>query len=265
MLKKIAISSLVVGITLGLLVSGTSAKGQEKIDGKCSITIDANKNTIKNRAKATGKCSRVVTGFYGAGNYSIFGIIDADVKDGDKYYITVMPGFYRYELTIHTIDSAAKPLKTPSVSTVHTKSTKITGSTTAGAKVTVKAGSKTLGSATASSKGNYSVTIKKQKAGTQLKITATKGKRSKTKVVSVQYTAPIVQRVKSSSLFVKGTTVPGAKVTVKASSKIVGTALANKKGSFSVKIKKQKAGVKLNVTAIKGKISSVSQIVTVKK
>ncbi|MEK0397292.1 Ig-like domain-containing protein, partial [Lactobacillus delbrueckii] len=47
-------------------------------------------------------------------------------------------------------------------------STAVTGTTEAGAKVTVKSGSKILGTATADKNGAFKVTIAKQKAGTTL-------------------------------------------------------------------------------------------------
>lgn len=65
-------------------------------------------------------------------------------------------------------------------------STKVTGITESKAKVTVKAGSKVLGTATANKSGKYTVKIKQQKVGTKLSITASKsGNTTKTKIVNV--------------------------------------------------------------------------------
>ncbi|MBV7508767.1 S8 family serine peptidase [Bacillus sp. sid0103] len=64
------------------------------------------------------------------------------------------------------------PPTVPTVNNVKSSSTKITGKTEAGAKVYVKDGKKVIGSTTANNKGEYSITIKKQKRGTTLYVYA---------------------------------------------------------------------------------------------
>ncbi|MGE7922866.1 Ig-like domain-containing protein [Viridibacillus arvi] len=78
--------------------------------------------------------------------------------------------------------------KTPSVNSVRTTSTKVTGKAEAGSKVYVKAGSKIIGLATASKKGTFSVTIKKQKVNTKLSIYSKdkSGNVGKAKVITVK-------------------------------------------------------------------------------
>ncbi|WP_446728185.1 Ig-like domain-containing protein [Peribacillus sp. TH14] len=60
----------------------------------------------------------------------------------------------------------------PSVNTVTTKTTKVTGKAEANSTVNVKASKKVIGSAKATSKGTFSVKIPKQKAGKNLYIYA---------------------------------------------------------------------------------------------
>ncbi|QOV10440.1 Ig-like domain-containing protein [Viridibacillus arvi] len=78
--------------------------------------------------------------------------------------------------------------KTPSVNSVRTTSTKVTGKAEAGSKVYVKAGNKSIGSATVSKKGTFSVTIKKQKVNTKLSIYSKdkSGNVGKAKVITVK-------------------------------------------------------------------------------
>ncbi|MGG0662614.1 Ig-like domain-containing protein [Viridibacillus arvi] len=78
--------------------------------------------------------------------------------------------------------------KTPSVNSVRTTSTKVTGKAEAGSKVYVKAGSKIIGLSTASKKGTFSVTIKKQKVNTKLSIYSKdkSGNVGKAKVITVK-------------------------------------------------------------------------------
>lgn len=61
--------------------------------------------------------------------------------------------------------------------------------------------------------------------------------------------APKVYTVSSNSTAVKGKAEANANIIVKAGKKTIGTGKANKKGDFSIKIKKQKANTVLSVTA----------------
>lgn len=192
------------------------------------------------------------------------------LKAGTKLYVTAKDT--KKELisseTVITVADKTAP-GAPSVNSVSDKSTSVTGKTEAGAKVTIKAGKKTLGTATANSKGSYTVKISKQKASTTLSVTAKDkaGNTSKAKTVKVSDktapAAPTVNKVKASTTKVTGKTEAGAKVTVKAGKKTLGTATANSKGSYSVKIKKQKSGTQLSVTA-KDKAGNTSKARTIK-
>lgn len=262
-IKNSLIAMTTFGLSFSLLQQASFAK--EKVDGKCSITIDKSKHTsINNSAKATGKCGNLVKGFYGSGNYIVTGGYDGIVVNNEKYNVTIMPGFYTYEVTVHTVANTIG-LKTPTVSSVSSLDKKVTGSTVPNAKVTVKAGKNILGSAKADKNGKFNVKLKKsQKVGTKLTVSITKGKETKSKTVIVKYQAPKVNKVKPTATKVTGTTVSMAKVTVKSGSKVLGTATANKKGSYTVKIKKQKVGTKLSISAVKSKITTKTTTVTVK-
>lgn len=265
MLKKIIKSSLVAVATIGLSFSLThGASAEENIAGKCSITIDKTKHTMEHRAIATGACAKRVTGFYGAGHYTVFGGHDADVVDGEKYLVSIPPAFGYYEVTVHTVGSVSS-LKAPVVSSVGVSDKTLTGTTEPNVKVTAKAGKTTLGSTTADKNGKYTIKLKKtQKVGTKLTVTVIKGKETKTKTVTVKYKAPKVNAVKPTSTKVTGTTESKAKVNVKVGSKIIGTAVADKNGKYTVKISKQKVGVKLSVLAVKSGISTKTTTMTVK-
>ncbi|USK62329.1 Ig-like domain-containing protein [Peribacillus asahii] len=265
-MKKFVKSSLLTVASIGLsfsLLQGVSAA--EKIAGKCSLTIVPTKHkTIETSAKATGICEKRVKGWYANGEYTVTGGYDGSVVDGEKYLVSVPPAWGKYEVTVHTV-SQIQTLKAPTVHSVNTTDKKVTGTTEPNVKVTVKAGKAALGSAKSNKNGNYSVTLKKaQKVGTKLTVTITKGKESKSKSITVKYKAPNVNTVKTTTNYVKGTTIAGAKVTVKSGSKTIGTATANSKGAFTVKISKQKPGVKITVTATKSKNTSETKTVTVK-
>ncbi|MBS4205022.1 Ig-like domain-containing protein [Lederbergia citrea] len=153
----------------------------------------------------------------------------------------------------------------PTVNAVSDKDKKITGKSEAGSKITVKAGTKVIGSATADKNGKFTVTLKSiQKAGTALYVTATNkaGKVSKAKkMIVIDKTppaAPKVNKVTITSKTVTGKAEANSTVSVKINKKVVGSAKADKKGNYSVKIKKQKANTILYVYA-KDKAGNVSK------
>ncbi|MDM5221843.1 S8 family serine peptidase [Peribacillus sp. NJ11] len=161
----------------------------------------------------------------------------------------------------------------PSVNSVGDNTVKVTGKAEASTTVTVKNGSTILGKATSNSAGNFTVTIsKKQKAGKVLSVTATDkaGNISSIKTVTVtDKTAPskpTVNTVTTKTTKVTGKAEANSTVSIKASGKVIGSATATTKGTFSVKIPKQKAGKNLYTYAKdKAKNVSESRKVTVKK
>ncbi|MFE4704815.1 S8 family serine peptidase [Peribacillus simplex] len=161
----------------------------------------------------------------------------------------------------------------PSVNTVGDNTVKVTGKAEAGSSVTVKNGSTVLGKANSNSAGNFTVTMsKKQKAGKVLSVTATDkaGNVSSIKTVTVaDKTAPskpTVNTVTTKTTKVTGKAEANSTVSIKASGKVIGSATATAKGTFSVKIPKQKAGQNLYTYAKdKAKNVSESRKVTVKK
>ncbi|WP_020153680.1 Ig-like domain-containing protein, partial [Caldibacillus debilis] len=142
------------------------------------------------------------------------------------------------------------------VSTVGDNATKVTGKTEAGATVYVKAGSKQIGKGTANSKGDFSIKISKQKAGTTLTVYAVdkagnKSKETKVKVVDkTPPPAPSVNKVTSKSKKVTGKTEKGATIYIYRGSKLIGKGTVSAKGTFSVAISAQKKGTVLKVYAI---------------
>ncbi|WP_440969870.1 S8 family serine peptidase [Peribacillus frigoritolerans] len=161
----------------------------------------------------------------------------------------------------------------PSVNTVGDNTVKVTGKAEASSSVTVKTGKTVLGKANSNSAGNFTVTMsKKQKAGKVLSVTATDkaGNISSIKTVTVaDKTAPskpTVNTVTTKTTIVTGKAEANSTVYIRASKKVIGSATATTKGTFSVRIPKQKAGKNLYIHAKdKAKNVSESRKVTVKK
>ncbi|GIN85826.1 hypothetical protein J6TS2_22120 [Heyndrickxia sporothermodurans] len=189
-------------------------------------------------------------------------------KAGTKLTVTVKDsqGNVSKATTVTVLDKTAPAA--PTVNTVSDKDTKVTGKAEAGSKVTIKAGKTTLGTATADKSGKFTVKIKKQKAGTKLTVTATDkaGNVSKAKTVTVidktPPKAPTVNSVTGNTTKVTGKAEAGATITIKAGKTKIGSGKADKNGKFSVKIKKQKSGKILSVTATdkSGNVSSAKKV-----
>ncbi|MEH7159159.1 Ig-like domain-containing protein, partial [Neobacillus drentensis] len=169
--------------------------------------------------------------------------------------------------TITVIDKTAPVV--PSVTTVTDLIKVVTGKAEAGAIVTVTIGTKKY-IVKADIKGNYQVTIPVQKAGTKLLVTAkdAAGNISAAKsVIVIDKTAPLAPKiktaVKSTTKEVSGTAEAYSTITIKVGKKVIGTAKADSKGKFKVKIKAQKKKTVLSVTAT-DRAKNVSKVVTVK-
>jgi hypothetical protein len=169
---------------------------------------------------------------------------------------------------VTVVDKTAPVL--PMVYLVSNKSKEVSGKTEASATVTVAIGSKKYTSKPADSRGSYKVTISAQKAGTKVYVTAkdkvgnVSASRSMIVLDKMAPSAPKVKTtVKSKTKYVYGTTEAYATVTIKAGKKVIGTAKADKKGSYKVKIKAQKKNTTLSVTAT-DKAKNVSSTTTVK-
>ncbi|WHY91377.1 Ig-like domain-containing protein [Neobacillus cucumis] len=129
--------------------------------------------------------------------------------------------------------------------------------------ITVKYGKTTIAKGYTSSNGSFSLKMKTQKAGTVLKVYAI----DKAGNISVATTVtvhdkiapakPTVYSVDSNDKVIKGKAEKGATITIKKGSKVLATGKVTSKGNFSIKIKAQKKGTVLYVTA-KDKAKNVS-------
>lgn len=234
-------------------------------DTTLSGTAQANlKVNIKNASRkviATGKVDK---------NGS-FKVKIPKQKENAVLYVTVQDGYKESSETKVTVIDVIPPAS-PKAKAISDKSTSITGTTEAKAEVVAKVKGKQIAKAKADAKGKFTLKIKKQKAGTTVVVTATDAAGNTSKGTNLKVAdktppaAPKVNSVNNKSTSVKGKTEAGATVTVKVKNKKLGEAKANKKGEFTVKIKKQKAKTVLSVTA-KDKAGNVSKAknVTVKK
>jgi hypothetical protein len=164
------------------------------------------------------------------------------------------------------IEEDVTPPSAPTVNDVTDQSTKVTGTTEPGAEVSVKIGAST-NTDKADDKGNFEVSISKQKAGTQITVfaTDTAGNDSEEKIVVVEDVTPpslTVSDVTDKSTTVTGVTEAGASVTVTIGTKNY-TAKMSSNGSYTATISVQKAGTKVYVTAKDASENATNKNVTV--
>lgn len=170
-------------------------------------------------------------------------------------------------ITINNIFKG-KP-ETPTVNTIWDSHKVIKGKATPNTTVYAKKGQTIINSAKASSKGNYSIKIPKQKAGTKITVYAKDplNNISKTKTITVidktAPTTPKINKVTANTKVLTGKTEKGATVYIYNGDKYVKKGIVDTKGNISITIAKQKKGSTLTVYA-KDKSGNKSKVGLVK-
>ncbi|WP_393959596.1 Ig-like domain-containing protein [Priestia megaterium] len=221
-------------------------------EASAAVTVKAGSATFSTVADANGKFTVSIPVQKGGTTIAV----SAKDKAGNE---SQAPSF--------AVKTTLKVPLAPKVNAVSDQDTMIKGTTEANATVIVKNGSLQLAAGKADAKGDYSLSIAKQKAGNKLAVTAQNagGTSSPTTVAVQDKTAPAAPKVNAVSdqdTKVSGTTEANSTVTVKAGTTTVGTAKAGANGAFSVAISLQKANTKLSVQAkdAAGNNSSVSTV-----
>ncbi|XKE94011.1 Ig-like domain-containing protein [Metaplanococcus flavidus] len=171
------------------------------------------------------------------------------------------------EKTSITVEDKTAP-SIPEVNVINDKDLVITGTAEANSNVKATLGQALIGEGQADAAGKFSFQIAKQKAGSEISVTATdaSGNISEAKVIAVldvtAPAAPTVNKVTDSSVVVTGVAEAGAKVTVKTGSTVVNSSIASADGNYSVAIPKQKIGTVVSVAATDaaGNVSAVVEV-----
>ncbi|RRN71967.1 peptidase S8 [Peribacillus simplex] len=227
------------------------AKVNLVMDTQTKLTGSAKKGSVievKNGKKTLGKATAAANGTFTVTIpvQKAEQQLTVNISDSSKLAVSSIKVF---------VNKGATPNK-PTVKALSDKDTYVTGQSQADMKITIKnSAKKVIGSGNTDSKGNFKVKISKQKAGTKLSVTATDLAKRESKAATVTVLdktapgAPKVNEVSDKATSVIGKAEIGSIVTVKYNNKNIGTATADKKGNFSIKISKKKAGSVLYASA----------------
>ncbi|WP_160255774.1 Ig-like domain-containing protein [Acinetobacter indicus] len=187
------------------------------------------------------------------GNYSV--TLDKAYRNGEKLEVVAkdQAGNATHPNAITAPDTTAPASLTQAISA---NGQTITGKTEAGATVTAMHNGKVVGTAVAGTDGQYTLTLNPAFTnGEQLAVIATDKANNSTQpntVTAPDSTAPatLTQELAADNKTVSGTTEAGATVTVSYNGKVVGTAVADANGKYSVTLNKAyNNGEKLEVVA----------------
>ncbi|MEH7076472.1 Ig-like domain-containing protein [Neobacillus drentensis] len=223
-------------------------------------TVDDNDTVIKGQAEAgstiTVKNSSTTVAIGKTATNRTFSISMKAQKAGSTLYVTAKDasGNVSKVRSIKVLDRTAPA--TPTVYSVDNNDKTIKGKAEAYSYITIKNGKTTIATGKTSSKGTFSFTIKTaQKAGSTLYVTAKDAagnvsKAKSTKVLDrIAPAKPRVYYVHSNDKVVKGTAEAGSTIIIKKGSKVIGTGKTSSNGNYSVKIKAQKKGTVISITA----------------
>ncbi|XQY92417.1 Ig-like domain-containing protein [Metabacillus sp. HB246100] len=161
------------------------------------------------------------------------------------------------------------PPSKPTVNTISDIATSVQGKAEAGSTVYVVKGSKSIGNGKSASNGTYTIKIPKQASGTTLTIYAVDAAKNKSTTTSVKVVkaplTPTISTITNKTVNVSGKGTPSTTVYIKNGSKVIASGKVTSKGTYSLKIPKQKAGQKLTILAKSSAgIYSGTKTVTVK-
>jgi hypothetical protein len=228
-------------------------------------TVDNNDTVIKGKAEA-GSTITIKNGktTVASGKVSSNGTFSIKIKKALKAGSTLTVTAKDSAGNVSKSTSTKVALATPTVYSVDNNDKTIKGKATPYAYITIKNGKTTIAKGKTSSKGTFSIKIKKaQKAGSTITVTAKDAaghvsKATSTKVLDrIAPAKPRVYYVDSNDKVVRGKAEPNSYITVKKGSKVLGTGKTSSKGNYSVKIKAQKKGTVISITA-KDKSNNVS-------
>ncbi|WKB35463.1 Ig-like domain-containing protein [Terrilactibacillus sp. S3-3] len=240
-----------VSVKTNVKVNDGTAPVKPTVNGVSDADISVSGHT-EAKAKVTVKSGNTVIGSAATDSKGAFKVTIPKQKASTilTVYAEDTSG-NKSDVTTVTVTDATPP-SAPTVDTVSDQTTLLTGTAEPGTTINVTNG-KDKWSGQTGVNGQYSITIPRQKAGTTLTIITTDAAgnvSAKTNAKVNDGTAPVkptVNGISDADTSVSGHTEANAKVMVKSGNTVIGSATADSKGTFKVKIPKQKTGTKLTV------------------
>ena len=193
---------------------------------------------------------KVIRPSYDAGNQTV--VLTATITKGHASTTK------EFALTVLRQDYVEPPVVDPPVSmttinVIDDNDTSISGTTAPNASVIVKSKEVVIGNGKADATGKYSINISPQKAGTVLTVSVqgANGNLSVSTIVldRTAPNAPIINTVDNNDHFVTGKAEANSTIIIKKLNSVIGIGKADTKGSYHIKVSKQKAGTVLTVVA----------------
>ncbi|WRP06373.1 Ig-like domain-containing protein [Rossellomorea aquimaris] len=175
-------------------------------------------------------------------------------KEYSTLYVTVLDG-YKESSEVKVVVADVIAPNAPKANAISDLSTTITGTAEAGSNVTAKVNGRQIAAAKSNTKGQFTLKIKKQKAGSTVSVTAKDAAGNTSKGTNLKVSdktppaAPKAKTISDASTAISGTTEANAYVIAKVKGKQIAAIKANTKGQFTLKVKKQKAGSTVTLTA----------------
>jgi cell wall-associated protease len=145
------------------------------------------------------------------------------------------------------------PPNKPTVNPISNITSAVTGKAESGSYIYVKKGSKIVGKGKTSSSGKFSIKVSKNKTGTTLTVYSADAAKNRSKTVTSKVVkapkTPTINSITRKTVKVSGKTDPYTTIYIKKGSKVLAKGKTTKKGVYSLRIPKQKAGQTLTVVA----------------
>lgn len=280
--SRITVSGAVNTAKVGVYTLTYSVKDN---DGNITTVVRAITVRTNTKPVISGAVNKTIP--LGSKYYPLTGVIATDKEDGNltaKIVVvnkvnTSKVGVYDvvYSVTDKDLNKVTVAIKvivlnvfnTFSINSFDNKQTSLTGKGVYGGKVQAYVNGKAVGSsALVNSKGDYKLTIPKQKAGTKITVRMTKsGYITIEKSITVlnTFTTFTASSLTTKSTYITGKGLKGATIQVFVDGKMIGKCVVATNGTYKVIISKQKAGKKVTIKMMKVGYRDISKSITVKK
>ncbi|EUJ47793.1 immunoglobulin-like domain-containing protein [Paenilisteria rocourtiae] len=188
----------------------------------------------------------------------------SNARYGDQYRYTLSTkdnkGGIVLATSYHSLRNDYGTLRSTTIGSLTSLSTSVTGLAEANSTVTIRNGTTVLGSGTANSSRQYTISIPAQPAGSTITATAVLGNLSAPAVSTIVQPATLedttLDSLTNQSTSASGTAHPGATVRIENGTTVIGTGTADNNGDYTIPIPAQAVGTVVTAQATFNNVSS---------